>query len=192
MASTRQGLEPPAASEGGERSEAAAPKNRFGASVVSAAVVASVFEGSPAAAAGIEPGDVIEEAQGHAIVSGGELRERISATPAGEDLTLQLRRGGETLLRTVHLGDARTGEAGGRFGVTVESAVVVAEVFPGSPAAAAGLLTGDVIEDAHGQPVQSGEQLLSVLHALPEGAEVALIVSRGGERNELLAHLDRT
>jgi S1-C subfamily serine protease len=56
---------------------------------------------------------------------------------------------------------------------------------------AAGLFRGDVIEDAHGHPVHSGDQLFSVVHALPEGADVMLVGMRNGPRHEPLVHLDR-
>ncbi len=46
-------------------------------------------------------------------------------------------------------------------------------------------------EDAHGVPVQSGDQLLSLIHSQPEGTEVALVVARTGERLERVAHLDQ-
>jgi S1-C subfamily serine protease len=41
----------------------------------------------------------------------------------------------------------------------VHPGVVVAEVVPGSPAEAAGLARGDVIQSANGTPVVAGEQI---------------------------------
>ena len=45
------------------------------------------------------------------------------------------------------------------LGLTVHPGVVVAEVQPGSPAEAAGLARGDVIQSANGTPVLAGEQI---------------------------------
>ncbi len=165
-------------------------KTRFGATVAPGVVVASVQADGPAEVAGIERGDVIEEANGRVIRSGTELRDAV-AVPAGAEVTVQLRRGGEVLLRTIKFDDP-TNDGKSHFGVTVAPGVVVAALVPGSPAEAAGLAKGDVIEDAHGHPVHSGDQLFSTIHAQPEGAEVLLVVSRNGQRHELLVHLDRT
>ncbi len=168
-------------------------KNRLGATVAPGVVVAEVIEGTPAAASGLERGDVIEEANGRPIAGGSDLRDAVEAAPAGSEVTLQLRRAGELLVRTVRTGDpANEGEGEGksRFGVTVAPGVVVAEVFPDSPAAVSGLERGDVIEEVNGQPIASGNQLLAVVHALSEGATVPLVVTRAGERREVVAHLD--
>jgi S1-C subfamily serine protease len=132
---------------------------------------------------------VIEELNGRAVHSGGDLRDAAAAVPAGEDITLQLRHGGEPLVLTLHPADGN-GEVKSRLGVTVERGLVVTEVSPDSPAEAAGLVRGDVIEDAHGHPVHTGDQLHAIIHAQPAGAEVMLVVTRNGERLELMAHLD--
>jgi hypothetical protein len=180
----------PAGGAGGQAAaEPEAKKNRFGATVAAGVVIADVAADSPADAAGLLRGDVIEEANGHAVHSGADLRDRADRVAAGEELTLQLRRGGELLVRTVKLGEPAAG-GGNRFGVTVAPGVVVAAVFAGSPAAAAGLARGDVIEEADGQVVHSGDEFLSVVHARPEGADVGLVVTRTGERRELVARLD--
>jgi hypothetical protein len=181
----------PKGAKGDAEHEPEERKNRFGVKVAPGVVVAAVFADSPARAADLVRGDVIEEANGRPIHSGNELRDLAAAVPDGGELTLQIRRGAEPLIRTVRLGDGADGGKN-RFGVTVASGVVIADVFAKSPAAVAGLERGDVIEDAHGQPVHSGDQLLSIIHAQPEGAEVMLVVTRHGERREILVHLDHT
>ena len=182
----------PAAAETAPAAEPPAHTNRFGAEVAPGVVVADVVADSPAAEAGLMRGDVLEEANGAALTSGGQLRDAVQAVATGENVVLQLRRGGERQMRTVRLGDETADEGhGSRFGVTVAPGVVVAAVFAGSPAEAAGLAGGDVIEEAHGRPVASGEELFSVVHSQPEGADVALVVTRAGERRELVVHLDQ-
>jgi S1-C subfamily serine protease len=81
-------------------------------------------------------------------------------------------------------------EAKDRLGVTVDPGVVVAEVLPGSPAAATGLARGDVIRAVNGEAVHSGEELRRAVAPLVERAEVALQVSRGGKARKLRARLD--
>lgn len=167
-------------------------KNRLGLTVAPGVVVAQVVNDSPAAVAAVIRGDVIEEANGRAVHSGTDLRDAVEAAPDGSEVTLQLRRAGEQLLRTVHIPKAseENGEGKSRFGVTVAPGVVVAEVFPGGPAAAAGLERGDVIEEVGGQAIHSGKQLLTVVHSLPEGSEVPLAVTRAGVSREVVARLD--
>jgi S1-C subfamily serine protease len=86
--------------------------------------------------------------------------------------------------------DADNGSDGkNRLGVTVGPGVVVAEVLPDTPAAAAGLAPGDVIDDLNGTPVQSGEELRDAVHRLKDDA-VVLRVTRAGEVREVRAKLE--
>jgi S1-C subfamily serine protease len=74
--------------------------------------------------------------------------------------------------------------------VTAGLGVVVAEVLPDTPAAAAGLARGDVIDDLNGKPVQTGEQLRDLVQHLPAGDEVVLRVTRVGEVREVRTRLN--
>jgi S1-C subfamily serine protease len=60
------------------------------------------------------------------------------------------------------------------------SALLVVHVTPGSPAAAAGVLVGDVIIEFDGQRVESPEDLLDLLVGERVGRQVALQLLRGG------------
>lgn len=57
--------------------------------------------------------------------------------------------------------------------------VRVSEVRPGSPAAAAGLLAGDIVRAVDGQPIRSSRDLVTYTYA-HRGVEIALTVVRGG------------
>jgi len=90
----------------------------------------------------------------------------------------------------------RTGRAGraenrNRFGVTVGSGVVVAEVLPDSPAAKAGLKRGDVIEEVNGTDIVSATQLRDVVRGAGDDADVRLRVVRAGKPQELRARVDK-
>jgi S1-C subfamily serine protease len=61
-----------------------------------------------------------------------------------------------------------------------DTALLVAAVTPDSPAAAAGLLVGDVILALDGQPVESPEDLFDLLLGDRVGRNVQLDVARGG------------
>jgi S1-C subfamily serine protease len=71
-------------------------------------------------------------------------------------------------------------EAGGR-----EHALIVVNVAAGGPAAAAGVLVGDVILDAAGSPVDSPEQLVDLLLSKGVGDAVSLRVLRGTNVNDV-------
>jgi S1-C subfamily serine protease len=66
-----------------------------------------------------------------------------------------------------------------------EAAVVIVAVTPDSPAAAAGLIVGDVLTDFDGQPIESPEDLLDVLIGDRVGRQVELRVLRGGTPRQL-------
>jgi serine protease Do len=60
-------------------------------------LVSSVTEGSPAAAAGVQAGDVIVRANGKAVRSSEDLRDQLDAAEPGAEVTLGLQREGRAL-----------------------------------------------------------------------------------------------
>jgi serine protease Do len=62
----------------------------------------------------------------------------------------------------------------------VETGVILADVAPGSPAAGAGLLPGDVVIALDGKPMENGRQLRINVYARGVGEQVTLDVRRGG------------
>jgi serine protease DegQ len=65
------------------------------------------------------------------------------------------------------------------------TAVLIVGVTPGSPAATAGLIVGDVLTDFDGQPIESPEDLLDVLVGDRVGRQVELRVLRGGKEHKV-------
>ena len=61
------------------------------------ALVASVEPGSPAAAAGLRPGDVIRRYDGKAIVEAGDLPPQVATTPPGHDAAIEIWRNGRSM-----------------------------------------------------------------------------------------------
>jgi serine protease Do len=72
-----------------------------------------------------------------------------------------------------------------RAGVAAETAVLVAGVEEGSPAAAAGVLTGDVIIGLDGHAIRSVRELTYALRAGASGGPWTVRLVRGGERHEM-------
>ena len=68
--------------------------------------IASVESNSPAAKAGLRSGDVVIEADGHAVTKSEELNGTVRAAAAGSNLKLKVKRGSSTRDITVTLGDA--------------------------------------------------------------------------------------
>lgn len=68
--------------------------------------IASVESNSPAAKAGLRSGDVVIEADGHAVNKSEELNGTVRAAAAGSNLKLKVKRGSSTQDITVTLGDA--------------------------------------------------------------------------------------
>ena len=79
---------------------------RLGATVVAGVVVDRVASGSPAETAGVEPGDVIEKANGQEVASGEQLRAIVRGLPPDGEAVLTVTRAGETREVVIRLGGA--------------------------------------------------------------------------------------
>jgi putative serine protease PepD len=82
------------------------------ASAADGARVDSVETGSPAAAAGLAPGDIITGIDGNQVHSTAELRSRLYPDPPGSSLSVTFERGGITLTTSAVLADPDTAAPG--------------------------------------------------------------------------------
>ena len=126
-----------------------------------AAVVGDVFEDSPAARAGIASGDTVLAVDGKSVRYWEELERAIRAR-GGDEVTLKLQRGARVFEKyVVPIADVvrkRDGQvsAQGRIGITRAPFVpLVGIIDPGSPAGRAGMVTGDLIVNIDGRPVEN-------------------------------------
>ena len=175
----------------------------FGLNQGGGALVAEVTPGSPAAKAGIERGDIILELNDQPVSAPDDLSVHISQYAPGTTIHLKISRNGQMRDLDVKLDElsekpeaASTEQSGGSSvqGVQVQnltpiiarnlglptgvSGVVVASVDPSSPAAAADLESGDVIQEVNRKPVHNTaeyERALASAHDQP----ILLLVSRG-------------
>jgi serine protease Do len=176
--------------------------DNFGLKTPGGALVSSVMKDSPAAKAGIEPGDVIVKFEGREISRSSELPPLVAQVKPGQEVTLQVWRNGKDKTLTAKIGelsnpddvaDAGSGQASaqGKLGVAVRpltpeerksadvSNGVVVEDVAGA-AARAGVRPGDVIVAVNNTPVKSPEQLRELIGKA--GKTVALLVQREDAR----------
>ena len=172
----------------------------FGLKKPAGALVGSVDKDSPAAKAGLEPGDVILAINGKEISSSSELPAIVSAMTPGAQARLQVWRKGGTRDIDVQVGKFSddklasndTPEAAkGRLGVVVRpltpeeqrradvSNGVVVENVAGA-AAKAGIKAGDIVLSVNGEAITSTEQLRNLITKAEK--RIAILVDRGNSR----------
>jgi S1-C subfamily serine protease len=103
----------------------------------------------------------------------------------------------DQLLATGHVQHAYLGiepqqvtpPAAQQLGLQVDHGVLVIRVFPGSPAAKAGLKPGDVIVKVDGHDVQIIEDLYSALRSHKPGDQMQLTIDRKGTETPLTVTL---
>ena len=172
----------------------------FGLDRPRGALVSGVERGSPAAEAGIEPGDVITGLDGIAIDHSGELPARVSRLKPGTATTLEVWRDRSRRVVQVKVGAieepaprvSQNGKApaAGKLGLAVRELTAeerkarrvggglwVMQVA--GPAAEAGLEPGDIILGINGRRVTAASQLNQ---AAAGGSTLALLVMRGTEQ----------
>jgi serine protease Do len=168
------------------------------------ALVRLVERDGPAAAAGIEPGDVIVRYEGRDVNTSDELVEMVTRTKPGTTASVELIRGGErrTVRVTVETLDTGTepqssataetdvGLSLGDLAPQVRAQLkvpagrggaVVREVQEGSAAARAGLRPGDVILEVNRSAVGSASETVAALRKAPAGATILMLVWRQGQ-----------
>ena len=174
----------------------------FGLKRPDGALVSQVAPGSAAAAAGLKPGDVITHVNGEALARSGSLSSVIGMSKPGETVKLTVWRDQKPVDLQAKLGGATpsdeavadAGDAaaqGPRLGLSLrplqpqekkqaqlDGGMVVEQVT--GAAERAGIEAGDVLLAINGKPVNSIEQIRSVLKSQPKS--VALLVQRQGNQ----------
>jgi serine protease Do len=172
----------------------------FGLSAPEGALVTSVEPGSPAQAAGVQPGDVILALNGHKIENMSDLPVQVASLMPGTKVNLTIWRNHAERHVVATLGTmgnktlaAASGadQPGGRLGLVVRplspdeqqqasthGGLLVQGVR--GPAQDAGIQPGDIILSANGQKVSTPGQLRAAV-AKSKG-HVALLIQRGDTR----------
>ncbi len=171
------------------------------------ALVAEVVPGGPAEKAGISQGDVITEFDGKEIAGSKDLPRIVASTPVDKAVAVRVLRNGKTTDLQVKVGEmqekaeiSRTPSSQGHLGLTVQNltpeiarelgvksdkGVVVGSVEPGSPAADAGIRTGDVIQQVDRKPVKNVDDFAQKIDKAKDQGSILLLIQRG--QNNLFA-----
>ncbi len=160
----------------------------------SGALISEVQPGSPAARAGLEPGDVILAVDGAPIETAHDLPRQIARRKPGTKVTLLVAgaRGQRTIGAVLdELKEERAGRSepsrphGEKDGIGISIAedpragVVVTGVDPAG-AAAGHLAAGDVILEVDGAPVKSAKEAAERIRRAPRDKPVLMRVRRNG------------
>ncbi|MGE0127734.1 MAG: DegQ family serine endoprotease [Blastocatellales bacterium] len=180
---------------------------QFGYNGVNGAFIDDVVKGEPADQAGVKPGDIVTEFQGHRVTDSSQLRNSASQTAPGTTVKFKVWRDGaerelsarlgevdsESVASKPSINDTPASSLGVLSGVRVENisadwaqrlnlspsvrGVVVVEIDPDSNAAAGGLRRGDVIESVSKQAVTNVNEFNSAMQKADK-KEVMLRVRR--------------
>lgn len=141
-------------------------------------VVGVVEEGSAGEAAGVEPGDRIIAVDGDPAESWEDVQFAIMTSPL-RSVELSIERGSSRLDLEVTPRRVEKYEFGDA-GLFPQYLPRVTQVFPDSPAEAAGFAVGDEIRDVDGRPISDSLGFVEVIQESPDRA-VDVGVMRGGE-----------
>lgn len=166
-------------------------------------LVQDVVEGSAAAGAGLRDGDIITKLDGEPVTDATQFRSTIAGKQPGDQVTLEIWRGGKSQQLSVTLGEAPgratpteqqpserlelglqldnlSPQLQRRYRLNEERGVVITNVASGSPAAAAGLRPGDIVEQIGEQDVESAAQAARLLRDANLREGVRLRIRRDG------------
>ena len=169
-------------------------------------LVDAVTDGSPAARANLQQGDVITAFNGHPITGTRDLAMAVANTPSGKTVDMTVWRNGHSHSQAItvgtqgatHVASAADATSEKPVGMSLEAltpdmrdqlnlqpgaaGVVVAQVTPGSNADESGVQAGDVIQRIGGQSVHSPGQVANAIHAAEHNKKdaISMLVMRNG------------
>ncbi len=164
------------------------------------AQVENVQPDSPADQAGVRVGDIIVEVGGQAVTA-DTLRAELAKHAVGDELTVSVLRGGETIDLDVTLAARPERPQRGEFafpeqprlGVRLEDTdegVVIREVVADSAAAKAGLEVGDVVKKVDDTTVENSRAVVEAILSQNVGDTIAIEIERDGQTETISVTLE--
>lgn len=152
-----------------------------GAAFSTEPVLMTVHPGGPAAMAGLRVGDVVQSANGRPVRSANDYRLAADALDAGQELTIEARRGEKEVTAIITLAAKLESYRHAYLGIALadKTGNRVAHVVEGSPAALAGIVSEDQVIAINGEPTSGREAIIAVLGGLAPQENAEIKLSRG-------------
>lgn len=165
-------------------------------------LVAEVFEGDPADAAGIRPQDIILEIDGQRVETSRELTGLVADIHVGKTVKVKVLREGKTKTLRVKIArrederivarhDAKeyadqlgiqvtdlSEEIKQRFNIQEDQGILVTDVAAGSKGAEAGVRPGDMVREINHRKIRNVKDYRSAIGGIGEGEPINLFIRR--------------
>lgn len=169
---------------------------KLGLSTSRGALVAGVFQDSPADRAGLKKGDVITGYEDREIPDSATFRNDVATALIGQEVKISALRGGKKQDFLVQIGSLEeqrkilsaslrerfgigvrplTVKEKDKYGLEADQGVAVQEVAPKSSFSRIGFRAGDLILQINDEWVNDPEDLAAMLAAMPSGEKVSIL-----------------
>jgi regulator of sigma E protease len=143
-------------------------------------MVRAIVDNSPAAEAGIQPGDIVLEVNGQPIHSSADLSNMVNSAEEETEISLTLLRDGQEVPATVK---TKFDEQQQQRVIGVYTAWnMVSQVDESSPAYEAGIRAGDTVYSINGQLIYNPEGVSGAVQSVPEGEDINMVLLRDGNQ----------
>ncbi|MEJ2286325.1 MAG: DegQ family serine endoprotease [Desulfobacterales bacterium] len=175
----------------------------FGLKSAEGVLISDVVKGSPAEKGGLLRGDIIQRIDGKEIENAHKLSQLVAGTVPGTSIEIDLLRNNKAETLSLKLGTMPeegqkiiSQQKGSDWGMMVQeltpqlarqlglkpgtTGVVISDIAAGSPAAEAGLRTGDLIKEVNRKVVNNLNDYQQALRQVKTGENLLLLVRRAG------------
>ncbi len=156
-----------------------------GESFMQTTEIGMVLNDSPAAKAGLQPGDKILSLNGNRIEHWEAIQTLIYFDLLGKDISMDVER--RAVQRTIFISRSDIPDISETtFGIVpANTEAVINDVLTGKPAEKAGILSNDVIVSINGTKVFNQEHVIKIVGANPE-KEIVMFIRRNDEAKTIL------